>query len=674
MTGLVRHDFGLISDTNLREELQRLESATPHSSQTAFTQISDIISPPIARGDHPRQNNIPVMSQNEEEISEQVKNEFRKEMMLFFVTSAIPFNAIENEHLWKAIHLLNDKMPKMGRRTLSTTELNKQNNLIQAAETSVLKEADWLTVGCDGWSNGRNRSILAISLVTEISVVKVGNEFADKRHIIAPYRTIDWTGANHRSEDLMREVEGMFQALTQQVEKEKIGALILDGSGECQKSLRILGEKYPEILMVWCVAHQHNLVLGDVLRKDPESADVLAAGTQAAKYLNANHKSRSCVEKIAKTELQFGSAGLTRWNSSTDLISRLSRHKSAIKSAAATHGDAWITQAPAKSRANAQSVVRDLETSAFWTRVDCTLAFLKPLSIAQDILQADWATLDTVVFCWGWLVQHYTTVNSNAARVAIDSMEMRWRRMDQVPYLLAFYFHPRSYAKTYLRAIPQLSPINLIHHASKLYKRLFKADPTTMTIDIEAWVSQSAKFNKDVMTSLSKHPRRLWNLVGNSCPDLSRLCVFLFSCAVTNATLERVFSNMGWQYAEKRKRLGQDKVNKMTKVCYHDKAERPSKRRRKTYPELDITLETMIPSGSEVSADESNDEEMDSESSAPFLAQLTEEGELDDDPDAMVEIYEQKFSLQQLFGGESSVAEQEHIQIQIEEIEALLQV
>jgi hypothetical protein len=200
-------------------------------------------------------------------------------------------------------------------------------------------------------------------------------------------------------------------------------------------------------MVIWCVAHQQNLVLGDVLRNDPETAKLLAEGTQAAKYIDHNQKARRDIELLVGKEIHLGKAGLTRWNSSTDLIKRLSMNGSKIKQGAALHGSKWIEKTVSKYRPNTREVVINLESLAFWDKIDSALEFLQPLSMVQDCLQADWATLDTLVFCWGWLVQYYSTLLHSAehilrSRVVIDSIEMRWKRMEQTPYLLAFVFHP----------------------------------------------------------------------------------------------------------------------------------------------------------------------------------------------------------------------------------------
>jgi hypothetical protein len=69
----------------------------------------------------------------------------------------------------------------------------------------------------------------------------------------------------------------------------------------------------------------------------------------------------------------------------------------------------------------------------------------------------------------------------------------------------------------------------------------------------------------------------------------------LYSIAASNATIERLFSNMGWHYAVKRKRLNQTKVDKMSRICYHDRQNQRIKRRKKVYADLPHGTSTMTP-------------------------------------------------------------------------------
>jgi hypothetical protein len=401
--------------------------------------------------------------------------------------------------------------------------------------------------------------------VTEVKEVKMNDgTVEDKREVIAPLRTYDWTGDAHDTQALIHHVEETYDAVGEVTDKTKIAALILDGSGECQKALRTLPARYASIIHVWCVSHQHNLVMGDVLRKDETSARIVAKTIDATRYLNDNDKSRIIIERAVGNEIHFGTANATRWNSTTDLIRKLlnANTEGKVKAAASSNAIEWIGRAKTPAaRTQVSDVMNELESTVYWENLQNTYDFLKPLSIAQDILQSDWATLDTLVFCWGWLVQHfsaeairlmYSDRSDGAALEAISSMEMRWKRMDQLPYIISFIFHPKNYGSNCLSDVPVLSWINIASMTKKLFVRTFEEDCPSMMREVEAWSRQSAMIDADMIREYSKAPRRVWRLLSQPFPYLGRLMVWLYGICTTNAPLERCFSNMGWQYAPRR--------------------------------------------------------------------------------------------------------------------------
>jgi hypothetical protein len=92
----------------------------------------------------------------------------RRELMLYCVTQAIPFRALENEHFINYVKCLHPLAPIHSRRQIGVTELNNESRNIQSIGNRIMGVASCLSIGCDGWTNGRKCSILAFSAATEV--------------------------------------------------------------------------------------------------------------------------------------------------------------------------------------------------------------------------------------------------------------------------------------------------------------------------------------------------------------------------------------------------------------------------------------------------------------------------------------------------------------------------
>lgn len=188
----------------------------------------------------------------------------------------------------------------------------------------------------------------------------------------------------------------------------------------------------------------------------------------------------------------------------------------------------------------------------------------------------------------------------------------------------------------------------------ELNNSFFDEDCPGMLRDVEAWSRKSAQIDVGIMQEYTKMPRRVWMLLSESFPHLGRLMVWIYSICVTNATLERVFSSMGWQYAPRRKRLGQKTVDKMTSICYRNKADKIVKKRTNQYPDSTVTTSTMIPEMIDEATEMDNqaienEDQEDPISGSFFIDRLNAQGDDEDDPRAIACPTEIKISLSQLF-------------------------
>lgn len=346
----------------------------------------------------------------------------------------------------------------------------------------------------------------------------------------------------------------------------------------------------PRLIVTWCLAHQVNLVMGDFIKKSPTAKSLIGNALEACAFLRGNDKARNGIEKRAKSPINFRVANVTRWNSVFLVIEHVLPYEAFIKAEAGEHGSRWIENAE-PSRKDAITKIRNaLESSAFWDGLRENYRRLYPLAVVQDALQSNQAKMHWVIPLWGWLAKYYA-VHGPGYRPILDSLEMRWQRMDQSAFLLSYILAPQNMPWKGLSEevrSKELKTTQIISMAEKMYQRVFEVESSRLPGEVALLIQGSGPFDptftKKFETQGDRCASLFWTVAAEEAPDLARLAIFLESLAINNAGLERTFSTMGWQYAPRRSRLGQDKVDKMAKICNSERGAlhqtAPPKRRR----------------------------------------------------------------------------------------------
>lgn len=145
--------------------------------------------------------------------------------MLWAVTSGIPFRALENEHFHNLLRTLNAAAPNISRKRLAGALLEDRAAIIQRKENDLIQTATYLNLCADGWTNGRHRSVLVFSVIT------------DKFQQICPFKTVDWTGQSHTAHALEFRIEDAILELGEN--GHKVVNIILDGSGESPDKIKL---------------------------------------------------------------------------------------------------------------------------------------------------------------------------------------------------------------------------------------------------------------------------------------------------------------------------------------------------------------------------------------------------------------------------------------------------
>lgn len=179
-----------------------------------------------------------------------------------------------------------------------------------------------------------------------------------------------------------------------------------------------------------------------------------------------------------------------------------------------------------------------------------------PYCAALNQLQRHNSQLHDVLHCFGNLVIVLRSLdNNNFKNKLLKKLEKRWSDWEQPLLLLAFLLHPGYRADKFNPQIETLSFPHLGKWVTYYYCAWFNEDPTVLLVELEAYRQKKYPYNDATAQQFNNNILEFWNYVRGYSKELYRVAERIFSIAVTTASLERLFSTMGWLHSKRRNRL-----------------------------------------------------------------------------------------------------------------------
>jgi hypothetical protein len=451
------------------------------------------------------------------------KDRLDKSVASMFYACNIPFNAVENPHLRKAIGELRPGYQPPTRKALAGHLLDSTYDEITARCYENIKGEN-VVLQQDGWSDVHNSPVIAtiVSTTKSIDVIEVAD--------IGPERkTAEFCAAKAK--------EGI-----QKIE-EKIGCKVIgvvtDNEPKMVKMRQILQEDIPGLFTYGCASHYLNL-LGQKLTKE----SVVARVVTVAKYFRNHHVPSAVLKEAGATKLQL--PGATRWNSTVDTLEAYVKNRPLLLMACAQHEADFDT-----------AVVKIVQDTTHFQKCTTLLQTLKPVAVSLDRLQANSATVADA--CEEWI-----NLSENLDLEA--HLELIRESSDRA--LTGLHFAANTLDPRY-RGERLASAQN---EAAQDFVRQMITDDETFDAFLE-WRIKLTPVPPSLSSVCTKvNPLTWWKSLrlSTSNPALQNLCDFavkVVSLVASSAGIERVFSTLGAVQTTVRNRLGVQKATKLA-VCY----------------------------------------------------------------------------------------------------------
>lgn len=146
-------------------------------------------------------------------------------------------------------------------------------------------------------------------------------------------------------------------------------------------------------------------------------------------------------------------------------------------------------------------------------------------------------------------------------------LERRWAQWEQPLLILSWLLHPNYGLKKLNIHLNGLSAPLLGRWAVYYYTNWFSARPENILLELEDFLANNSPFDTIPFNQFHDDVIKYWSFVKRRThKELANLALRLFGICINSASVERLFSTMGFLHNKRRNRLGYKKVLEMSQL------------------------------------------------------------------------------------------------------------
>jgi len=207
----------------------------------------------------------------------------------------------------------------------------------------------------------------------------------------------------------------------------------------------------------------------------------------------------------------------------------------------------------------------------FWESLIKLEKILIPYCQILNILQADKARLFEVLHGFAYFYQFWQKQTDNyIVSEVLIKLQKRWEQWEQPILILSWLLHPAYKANYFIE--PSKSQISYLHLGKWLvyyYKAWTGNDPKSILMEFDDF-SQGTKYPFDdaSVAQFGNDIHKYWCWVRNAYPEIGTVGARLFGICINAASVERLWSNMGFLHTKNRNRL--KVIKSLNKIFYYN--------------------------------------------------------------------------------------------------------
>ncbi|KIN93074.1 hypothetical protein M404DRAFT_171840, partial [Pisolithus tinctorius Marx 270] len=239
--------------------------------------------------------------------------------------------------------------------------------------------------------------------------------------------------------------------------------------GDSAKMRRLLVQKLPHLIIVDCWAHQAGNILPSIVKWFNNHSHALGI------LLDTQHQ-------LVGQPLSLVLPILTWWTSHFLSVHQLLQLEPAFKQmlTKVPHNDLIMCAGSrADMKRKAQQVLDILQHYDFWYKFQIVKQHLKPLAIATNATQSNYAWLEVVLVTLVILYHKFCdpTLDPTICEAAHNSLEKHWKKADQDIFLLTVILNPYLWVSCFSEHSPYWNFSNVWHLSHRVFQQLYGMEP-----------------------------------------------------------------------------------------------------------------------------------------------------------------------------------------------------
>ena len=144
-----------------------------------------------------------------------------------------------------------------------------------------------------------------------------------------------WNIENVSSESITGEfLANQIEKIINIIGSNKFAGLVTDGASNCKMARKLIKEKYPRIITMWCIAHHINLISKDICKHQFAITTISKCQTLVLFFLRSYQGMNALRESINNLKIKGGiikTSTKTRWSTMYNCYKSILRLRSAFE-------------------------------------------------------------------------------------------------------------------------------------------------------------------------------------------------------------------------------------------------------------------------------------------------------------------------------------------------------
>ncbi|KEP46458.1 hypothetical protein V565_197830 [Rhizoctonia solani 123E] len=133
---------------------------------------------------------------------------------------------------------------------------------------------------------------------------------------------------------------------------------------------------------------------------------------------------------------------------------------------------------PPEKKEEVDHILKTIEDPGFWNQLTELKLYLEPLAIAANVSQASATRLDHILIELGRLYHAFSQLgfNPKIREIVLESLERRWGKANQDPFILAVFLNPFIRGRLFSRENTLLNRSGVYRVVKRVFRRIFRKE------------------------------------------------------------------------------------------------------------------------------------------------------------------------------------------------------